>query len=146
VETESFSASARASSIAGTTRSPKPIAAENLFLDVSSKDRRRAEIERVRGPLGACTPPAAFDFVENALRGRRTMTCERGTDSHDRHPGGDDAAESPVAARRSGTCRPVASRATPVSTPSPNRHASVSSRRCGPIFHASRLDALLLRT
>jgi hypothetical protein len=53
------------------------IAAENLFLDVS-KDRRRADVERVRGSLGACTPPTAFDFVENALRGRWTMKCERG--------------------------------------------------------------------
>jgi CubicO group peptidase (beta-lactamase class C family) len=56
------------------------IAAENLFLDVS-KDRRRADIERVRGSLGTCapgTPPTTFDFVENALRGRWTMTCERG--------------------------------------------------------------------
>jgi len=53
------------------------IAAENLFLDVS-KDRRRADVERVRGSLGACTPPTAFDVVENALRGRWTMKCERG--------------------------------------------------------------------
>jgi CubicO group peptidase (beta-lactamase class C family) len=54
------------------------IAAENLFLDVS-KERRRADLERVRGNLGACTPPAAFAWVENALRGGWTMTCERGT-------------------------------------------------------------------
>jgi CubicO group peptidase (beta-lactamase class C family) len=53
------------------------IAAENLFMDVS-KDRRRADIERVRGSLGACTPPASFDFVQNALRGGWTMSCERG--------------------------------------------------------------------
>jgi len=53
------------------------IAAENLFLDIS-KDRRRADVERVRGSLGACTPPTAFDVVENALRGRWTMKCERG--------------------------------------------------------------------
>jgi len=53
------------------------IAAENLFMD-TSKDRRRAEIDRVRGSLGACTPPASFDFVQNALRGGWTMTCERG--------------------------------------------------------------------
>jgi CubicO group peptidase (beta-lactamase class C family) len=54
------------------------IAAENLFMDVS-KDRRRAEIDRVRGSLGTCTPAtASFDFVQNALRGGWTMTCERG--------------------------------------------------------------------
>jgi len=53
------------------------IAAENLFLDMS-KDRRRADIERVRGSLGACTPPTTFGFVENALRGGWTMSCERG--------------------------------------------------------------------
>jgi len=53
------------------------IAAENLFMDVS-KDRRRADIERVRAPLGACTAPAAFDVVGNALRGGWTMSCERG--------------------------------------------------------------------
>jgi hypothetical protein len=54
------------------------IAAENLFLDVP-KERRRADLERVRGNLGACTPPAAFAWVENALRGGWTMVCERGT-------------------------------------------------------------------
>ena len=53
------------------------IAAENLFLDMS-KDRRRADIERVRVSLGACTPPTTFGFVENALRGGWTMSCERG--------------------------------------------------------------------
>src|SRR5262245_34390131 len=53
------------------------VAAENLFMD-ASKDRRRAEIERVRGSLGVCTPPTSFDFVQNALRGGWTMTCERG--------------------------------------------------------------------
>jgi CubicO group peptidase (beta-lactamase class C family) len=53
------------------------IAAENLFMDVS-KDRRRADIDRVRGSLGTCTAPTSFDFVLNALRGSWTMTCERG--------------------------------------------------------------------
>jgi CubicO group peptidase (beta-lactamase class C family) len=53
------------------------IAAENLFLD-TSKDRRRAEIERLKEASGACTPGSGFDFVENALRGRWTMSCERG--------------------------------------------------------------------
>ncbi|PYQ77201.1 MAG: hypothetical protein DMG01_15590 [Acidobacteria bacterium] len=28
--------------------------------------------------MGACTPPKDFDYVENALRGRWTLTCERG--------------------------------------------------------------------
>jgi len=53
------------------------IAADNLFLDIS-KERRRADVERTRGPLGTCTSPTTFDFVENALRGRWTMKCERG--------------------------------------------------------------------
>ena len=53
------------------------IAAENLFLD-QTKDRRRAEIERLRAPLGACTPGSGFDTVENALRGSWTMNCEKG--------------------------------------------------------------------
>ena len=53
------------------------IAAENLFLD-TSKDRRRAEIERLRLTVGACTPGSGFDNVENALRGSWTMNCERG--------------------------------------------------------------------
>ena len=53
------------------------IAAENLFLD-QSKDRRRAAIAELRSRVGACTPPKDFDYVENALRGRWTLTCERG--------------------------------------------------------------------
>src|SRR5262249_30705570 len=53
------------------------IAAENLFMD-SSKDRRPADIERVRGSLGACTAPTSFAWVQNALRGGWTMSCERG--------------------------------------------------------------------
>jgi hypothetical protein len=53
------------------------IAAGNLFLDVS-KDRRRAEIDKLRATYGSCTPAAGFDDVENALRGRWTMSCERG--------------------------------------------------------------------
>ena len=53
------------------------IAAENLFLD-QSKNRRRADIERLHETVGACTPGAGFDFVENALRGRWTMSCEKG--------------------------------------------------------------------
>jgi CubicO group peptidase (beta-lactamase class C family) len=54
------------------------IAAENLFMD-TSKDRRRADIERVRGSLGTCTLPTSFEWVQNALRGGWTMSCERGT-------------------------------------------------------------------
>ena len=53
------------------------IAAENLFLD-ESKDRRRANIEALRGRVGACTAGSGFDRVENALRGDWTMSCERG--------------------------------------------------------------------
>jgi len=54
------------------------LAAENLFLD-QSKDRRRAEIERAQATVGACRPDvAAFDTVENALRGQWTMNCEKG--------------------------------------------------------------------
>jgi hypothetical protein len=58
-------------------RAADQIAAENLFLDMS-KDRRRADIDRLHESVGACTPGTGFDFVENALRGRWTMTCERG--------------------------------------------------------------------
>lgn len=53
------------------------IAAENLFLDRTS-DRRRAEIERLRATVGACTAGSGFDTVENALRGSWTMNCEKG--------------------------------------------------------------------
>jgi hypothetical protein len=53
------------------------IAAENLFMD-TSKERRRTEIERVGGSLGACTLPTSFEWVQNALRGGWTMSCERG--------------------------------------------------------------------
>ena len=53
------------------------VAAENLFLD-QTKDRRRAEIERLRATVGACTPGSGFDNVENALRGSWTMSCEKG--------------------------------------------------------------------
>jgi CubicO group peptidase (beta-lactamase class C family) len=53
------------------------IAAENLFLD-QTKDRRRAEIERLLTSVGACRPEvAAFDNIENALRGQWTMNCEK---------------------------------------------------------------------
>jgi CubicO group peptidase (beta-lactamase class C family) len=53
------------------------IAAVNLFLD-RSRDRRRAEIARVRDSSGGCRVGEGFEVVENALRGRWTMPCERG--------------------------------------------------------------------
>lgn len=53
------------------------LAAVNLFRD-RSRDRRRREIEQLRQQVGACTAPDRFTFVENALRGTWTMTCERG--------------------------------------------------------------------
>ena len=52
------------------------IAADNLFLD-RSEDSRRKEIEQFRAELGTCQPEEAFD-VENALRGRWLMKCDRG--------------------------------------------------------------------
>ena len=53
------------------------IAAENLFLD-QSKERRHAEIDRLRASAGACTAGTGFDDIPNALRGRWTMSCEKG--------------------------------------------------------------------
>jgi CubicO group peptidase (beta-lactamase class C family) len=53
------------------------IAAQNLFLD-TSKDRRRAAIERLLTQVGACTAGSGFDRVENALRGDWIMDCARG--------------------------------------------------------------------
>ena len=53
------------------------MAAMNLFLD-RSKERRREEIEALRGEVGQCTAPSSFDTVENWLRGQWTMRCERG--------------------------------------------------------------------
>ena len=52
------------------------IAAGNLYLD-QSKERRRASIEALRAKAGACRAPNGFDYVENALRGRWTLQCER---------------------------------------------------------------------
>jgi CubicO group peptidase (beta-lactamase class C family) len=52
------------------------IAADNLFLD-RSMDQRRKEIEQFKAELGTCQPEEAFD-VENALRGRWLMKCDRG--------------------------------------------------------------------
>ncbi len=53
------------------------VAAMNLYLD-RSKERRRREIETLRGEVGQCAAPASFDFVENWLRGQWTMKCEKG--------------------------------------------------------------------
>jgi len=53
------------------------IAAENLFLD-QTKERRHAELDRLRASVGACTPGAGFDNVENALRGSWTLSCDKG--------------------------------------------------------------------
>jgi CubicO group peptidase (beta-lactamase class C family) len=54
------------------------IAAENLFLD-QTRERRRAEIETLQESVGACRPDAAaFDTIENALRGSWTLKCDRG--------------------------------------------------------------------
>ena len=53
------------------------IAAENLFLDVD-KSHRRAELDRLREQVGACTAGEGFDSVENALRGEWSMPCARG--------------------------------------------------------------------
>ena len=53
------------------------IAAENLYLD-RSKERRRKEIADLAATAGTCTMPDTFDYVENALRGQWTMSCERG--------------------------------------------------------------------
>jgi CubicO group peptidase (beta-lactamase class C family) len=53
------------------------IAADNLFLD-RARERRRADFDAVRAKAGRCQPPSGFDYVENALRGEWTLTCERG--------------------------------------------------------------------
>jgi CubicO group peptidase (beta-lactamase class C family) len=53
------------------------IAAMNLFLD-RSKDRRQREVAALKDKVGQCAAPAAFDSVQNALRGVWTMKCERG--------------------------------------------------------------------
>ena len=53
------------------------LAAANLFLDESKKDRQR-RLEDLRRQFGACRADTAFD-VENSLRGSWTMTCDRGT-------------------------------------------------------------------
>jgi CubicO group peptidase (beta-lactamase class C family) len=53
------------------------LAAVNLFLD-RSKDRRQREIQALTEKVGACRPADRFSFVENALRGIWTLSCERG--------------------------------------------------------------------
>jgi len=54
------------------------IAADNLFMD-QTKARRRAEIEQLKTPVGACRPDVdSFAGVENALRGYWLQDCEKG--------------------------------------------------------------------
>jgi CubicO group peptidase (beta-lactamase class C family) len=53
------------------------IAAENLFLD-KSKDRRRKSFEEWHIKVGTCSNDGPFE-VENALRGKWLMHCERGS-------------------------------------------------------------------
>jgi CubicO group peptidase (beta-lactamase class C family) len=55
----------------------RSIAAENLFLD-RSIDRRAAEIAAHRNRVGVCSVGTGFAYVENALRGRWILPCERG--------------------------------------------------------------------
>jgi len=53
------------------------LAAVNLFLD-RSRDRRNAEIEKLRAEVGPCQAGTGFDVVENGLRGQWTMPCDHG--------------------------------------------------------------------
>ncbi len=55
----------------------KSIASPNLFLD-RSIDRRAAEIAALRTSVGTCTAGTGFAYVENAMRGRWILPCERG--------------------------------------------------------------------
>lgn len=55
----------------------RSIAAENLFLD-RSIDRRAADIAALRTRMGSCAAGTVFADVENALRGRWILPCERG--------------------------------------------------------------------
>ena len=71
------------------------IAAENLYLD-ESKERRRAEIEALHAPVGACRAGEGFATVENALRGDWTMACDRGRASGGDHARADEPAEGAV--------------------------------------------------
>ena len=53
------------------------VAAENLFLDRST-EQRRADLETLHAQVGACRAEATEFDVENALRGTWTQRCERG--------------------------------------------------------------------
>jgi hypothetical protein len=53
------------------------LAAENLYLD-RSKESRRRELDALQKRLGACRAEGPFE-IENALRGRWSMPCERGS-------------------------------------------------------------------
>jgi CubicO group peptidase (beta-lactamase class C family) len=55
----------------------RSIAADNLFLD-RSLDRRAKEVAALRERVGACRDDTRFAYVENALRGRWVVSCERG--------------------------------------------------------------------
>jgi hypothetical protein len=55
----------------------KALAAENFFLDTSLEARRKG-LEEVRTRHGACRTEGPLETV-NALRGRWTLRCERGT-------------------------------------------------------------------
>ncbi len=55
----------------------RSIAADNLFLD-RSIDRRAREVAALREQVGVCSAGSGFAFVENALRGRWIVPCERG--------------------------------------------------------------------
>jgi hypothetical protein len=57
-------------------RAAEALAADNLFLD-QSRERRRAEFDRLRASHGACRPEGAIE-VENALRGEWRYVCDRG--------------------------------------------------------------------
>jgi CubicO group peptidase (beta-lactamase class C family) len=54
------------------------LAADNFFLDYS-RERRKAELQALQAKVGRCEPRPGFDYIENALRGEWTLTCERGT-------------------------------------------------------------------
>jgi hypothetical protein len=59
------------------TRRTPSIASVNLFLD-RSIDRRSAEIAALRNRVGTCSAGTGFAYVENAMRGRWILPCERG--------------------------------------------------------------------
>ena len=53
------------------------IAAQNLFLD-RSRDRRKADVERLVARAGPCRQAETFSYVENGLRGQWVMPCAHG--------------------------------------------------------------------